>query len=115
MKILILSYYFPPDLSAGSFRSRSIADELIKKKYSKHTVDILTTLPNRYEEYDIKAKKTEKLSKNITVFRFQTNNGKSNLIYQSVNFVKYCLQVFNHIKHNQYDIMFKIEHIIKIL
>ena len=106
MKILILSYYFSPDLSAGSFRSRAIAEELIKKKYSKHSVDILTTLPNRYEDYFIKAKKIEKLAKNVTIFRFQTSSSKSNLIYQSINFASYCLQAFNHIRHNQYDIIF---------
>ena len=48
MKILFLSFYFPPDLCAGSFRAQSLIEGL--KKQDKITeIEILTTIPNRYK------------------------------------------------------------------
>ena len=52
MKILILSYYFPPDLSACSFRMESFIDELDKNHESIREIEVLTTSPNRYKSYD---------------------------------------------------------------
>ena len=46
MKILFLSYYYPPDLSAGSFRAEALISGLSKIK--NIDIDLLTTFPNRY-------------------------------------------------------------------
>ena len=49
MKILILSQYFSPDLSAGSFRVTSLVDEFSKQLKQNDTLDIFTTYPHRYD------------------------------------------------------------------
>ena len=49
MKILLLSYYFEPDLSAGSFRSSALYKRL---KNLGHEVEVITTLPNRYNGFE---------------------------------------------------------------
>ena len=48
MRILILSFYFPPDLSAGSFRTKSLTDALIRSTDDELEIEVITTLPNRY-------------------------------------------------------------------
>jgi glycosyltransferase involved in cell wall biosynthesis len=48
MKLLILSFYFPPDLCAGSFRCGALVDALEHRMPQGMSVDIVTTQPNRY-------------------------------------------------------------------
>jgi len=55
LKILVLSFYFRPDLSAGSFRTTAVVDALKQKMPADGQVDVLTTLPNRYSSFSIEA------------------------------------------------------------
>ena len=50
MKILVLSFYFPPDLSAGSYRMSGLVDELLSTSKDIE-IDVFTTTPNRYKSY----------------------------------------------------------------
>ena len=55
-RIVYLSFYFKPDLCAGSFRNSPLAIELAKQTLDKNIVlDVYTTLPNRYSTFDIGA------------------------------------------------------------
>lgn len=47
MKILFLSYYYPPDLSAGSFRAQALVEALLAADPALE-IDLVTTEPNRY-------------------------------------------------------------------
>ena len=44
MKVLVLSFYFRPDLCAGSFRNTSFVESLQKIKKIKH-IDVVSTMP----------------------------------------------------------------------
>ena len=57
MKILVLSFYYQPDLCAGSFRTTALIREL--KKYTDLEIDILTTMPNRYASFGVEALEEE--------------------------------------------------------
>ena len=48
MKLIIFSYNFPPDISAGAFRMQGLLHQL--DKYLKNNIEIhvLTSVPNRY-------------------------------------------------------------------
>ena len=50
MRILLLSFYFRPDLSAGSFRATALVDALLKA-HPGVEIDVVTTLPNRYSAF----------------------------------------------------------------
>ena len=52
IKVVFFSFYYPPDLSAGSFRSISLAQELSKKLSSNDEIHIITTHPNRYASHN---------------------------------------------------------------
>lgn len=51
----ILSYFFEPDLSAGSFRNTSLVNTLLEMTDDTVQVHVITTLPNRYKDFNAKA------------------------------------------------------------
>ena len=69
MRILLLSFYFEPDLSAGSFRSTALVRVLQKRLGDGDLIDVLTTQPNRYQSYARNAAVSENTG-NVLVTRF---------------------------------------------
>ena len=63
MKILLLSFYYPPDIGPAANRSQALAETLRKTFGTKLQLDILTTIPNRYASYKINAPNEEKYEK----------------------------------------------------
>ena len=82
MKILVLSFYFQPDLCAGSFRNTSLFKALAPRFKSTDNIDVITTQPNRYDSYKVSADKIEKRGDNITINRVHIPNHKSGLFGQ---------------------------------
>lgn len=68
MKILILSFYYQPDLCAGSFRTTALVGSLGRKLPPDAEIEIITTLPNRYSSYSEDAPSFER-SGNVTIHR----------------------------------------------
>ena len=61
-RIVYLTFYFKPDLCAGSFRNSPLAIELARQaKLKKAVIDLYTTFPNRYNTFKTKAPKYEYL------------------------------------------------------
>lgn len=48
MKLLVLSNYFTPDLSAGSFRMQALVEAFEPHSVKGLEVDVITTMPSRY-------------------------------------------------------------------
>lgn len=87
-RIVFLSYYFEPDLSAGSFRNTSLFKELVKQINNNHQIDVYTTLPNRYNSFIMEAN-TEETNGNVKIYRIPTPAHKSSMITQIVGFAYY--------------------------
>jgi hypothetical protein len=51
MKLLYLTFYFEPDLCAGSFRNTPVVAELARQLGPDDTVHVVTTHPNRYQSF----------------------------------------------------------------
>ena len=51
MRLLFVTFYFPPDLSAGSFRATALVDALLERGPRDLKIDVLTTAPNRYHTF----------------------------------------------------------------
>ena len=58
-KILYLTFYFEPDLCAGSFRNSPLVKELADQVQGLAEIDVITTLPNRYSTFDVDAPQYE--------------------------------------------------------
>ena len=61
MHILVLSFYYPPDIGPGSLRAKSIVDALIEEGPSDLKIDIITSAKennNVNDAFDILAQQT---------------------------------------------------------
>lgn len=104
MKVLILSYFYPPDLCAGSFRTKSLVEELSQKdKIEKIT--ILSSTPNRYDSFRKGAESFESSGK-IDIYRANTPRHGSSLFGQIRSFMCYATFALNKQKHEKYDVVF---------
>ncbi|MBA5762791.1 glycosyltransferase family 4 protein [Vibrio sp. 404] len=102
MKILFLSFYFAPDLCAGSFRSNALIDKL--KEYDVEIV-IVTTKPNRYSDFSVEAEDFEQQD-NVTIHRVQLPNHNSGMFDQVRAFLKYYKKTIDITKNQDYDMVF---------
>lgn len=105
MRILLLSFYFEPDLSAGSFRMAGLVEALQQKIGSEVQIDVLTTQPNRYTSYSQAALPEEVLGA-VTVKRFVLPAHRSGFFDQSRAFAFYAYQVIRATRGIQYDVVF---------
>lgn len=105
MKILILSFYYKPDLSAGSFRTNALVNVMLDLLPSHAHIDVFTTLPNRYSSFNRNALEFEVHPK-LTVYRIALPSHKSGMLDQSKAFVKYAKGVLRLSRENNYDLIF---------
>jgi glycosyltransferase involved in cell wall biosynthesis len=104
-KILVLTFYYTPDLCAGSFRAAAFIKALQKKTDEALHVEVLTTMPNRYHSFSSEALNIEQID-NVTIRRFEISSHKSGFIDQSLSFASYARQVLKHCKGKNYDLVF---------
>ena len=90
MKIVFFTFYYPPDLCAGSFRAITLAQALSERMKDDDELHIITTHPNRYENHRVKANNVE-MHGNITVHRISVPSHKSGMLSQARTFITYAL------------------------
>ena len=82
MKICFFTFYFPPDLSAGSFRSTALVDSLIEKMNPKDSLVVITTSPNRYKSYEVLSEFLT-VKSNLKIFRIKLPKHSGSMLSQS--------------------------------
>jgi hypothetical protein len=92
MKILILTFYYPPDLSAGSFRAAALVRALVEAGGGALQIDVATTAPNRYSTHKVEAPATERRGQ-VSVRRFSLPRHKSGMVDQALAFSAFASQV----------------------
>lgn len=105
-KIIYLTFYFEPDLCAGSFRNTSLAKVLAKRSNSHDIeIDVYTTFPNRYKSFLTQTKSFEKLF-NLKIHRIQIPSHKNGIIDQILAFIKFHKEVLYRTKKTNADLVF---------
>lgn len=104
MKILVLSFYFTPDLCAGSFRCASLIKELMKQIGSDDSIELITTLPNRYSSFNQEVAEFEEHDQ-ILIHRIKLPPHKSGMKDQVKSFYHFYRLAFNKSKHHDYDLV----------
>jgi len=104
-RILFLSFYYPPDLSAGSFRAEALVNALLDNVSEHVEIDVITTQPNRYHTFKATASSYEQLP-NLTVQRLTVPSHKSGLVDQAFSFGSFAIQVCKATKNKHYDLIF---------
>ena len=105
MRLLFLSFYFSPDLCAGSFRSSAVVNSLVKNLPENSKIDVVTTLPNRYESFKQDAL-TQETAGRLTITRITLPSHRSGILDQSLAFFAYARGVNEIISRNEYDAVF---------
>lgn len=105
LKILVLSFYFRPDLSAGSFRTTSFVDSLKEKLPVDGQIEVLTTLPNRYNSFSVEAS-TEEIFPGISIFRIELPRHQSGMFDQAKAFISFARAVLRKTRGQEYDLVF---------
>lgn len=105
MRILILSFYFRPDLSAGSFRTTVLVESLRELIAPGSAIDIVTTLPNRYSSFSSEALEREEQGP-VTIRRIALPSHKSGILDQSRAFLTFARAALAEVRGRRYDIVF---------
>jgi len=104
MRILFLTYYYPPDLCAGSFRADAIVSALANALPDTLKLDVLTTLPNRYGEFRPDTVNNEQ-SNHIAIYRFPVPGHQSGMIDQARSFTVFARQCLSFVVGRRYDLV----------
>lgn len=91
MKILVLSFYFEPDLSAGSFRATALVEALRQSMPAGSSLDVITTLPNRYRSFTVDAPAREERD-GVSITRILLPGHRSGMLDQSRAFLSFARQ-----------------------
>ena len=105
MRILMISFYFQPDLSAGSFRSTALAEVLSAKIGKDHEMHVLTTMPNRYRSYNAKPPQLE-IRGNLHIRRIPLPQHRSGMLDQARAFLTFAWAVLRQTTCKRYDLVF---------
>jgi hypothetical protein len=105
MRILVLSFYYAPDLSAGSFRSSTLVAALCDQLPANARVDVLTTLPNRYDSFAVDVPIAESRD-GLTIRRIALPAHRSGMIDQSRAFLAYVREVLRLVRYEDYALVY---------
>lgn len=105
MRILLLSFYYPPDLSAGSFRARALVSALRMRASHALEVDVITTMPNRYASHRESASAFETEGSATRIHRLPVGRHRSGMLDQSRAFFDYAFGVWRLTRGKQWDVV----------
>jgi hypothetical protein len=105
LKILVLSFYYKPDLSAGSFRTTALVDALKQKMPVDGQIDVLTTLPNRYSSFSVEALAEEQVP-GLSIVRIALPPHQSGMFDQAIAFIAFAREVSLQTRGLEYDLVF---------
>lgn len=102
LKILVLSFYYEPDLSAGSFRAKSFVNQLAQNDVE---IDLITTEPNRYSSFKPSAPEVTEVDR-VRVRRLSMPGHKSGMLDQIFAFLVYYAGARKLVRKTNYDLVF---------
>lgn len=105
MRILYLTFFYEPDLSAGSFRNTSLSKVLSQSLGDGDVIDLIATQPNRYSTYKLDAPAFENRG-NMNIYRITLPPHKNGFADQINSFKTYYLEVQKIARKNRYDLVY---------
>jgi glycosyltransferase involved in cell wall biosynthesis len=105
-RVVYLTFYYEPDLCAGSFRNTPLAIELARQASERDIIiDVYTTLPNRYSTFEQSAPEFEEVG-NLRIHRISLPAHKSGMLDQVFSFKKFYSEVIKLNKNKRADLVF---------
>lgn len=104
MRVLLLSFYFPPDLCAGSFRAKALVDALRTEAGGSLSLDIITTAPNRYQTHLAVAPEIEETG-SVRIRRITLPAHQSGMADQAKAFLVFARRVLALSRGQRWDLV----------
>ncbi|MGE5466100.1 MAG: glycosyltransferase family 4 protein [Ignavibacteria bacterium] len=104
MKILVLSFYFRPDLSAGSFRATALV-EALRAQAPDARILVVTSLPNRYSSFAVDAPEFEDEA-GVSVTRIALPSHQGGMLDQSKSFLSFAIRAWKRVRNEDIDVVF---------
>lgn len=104
MRVLLLSFYYPPDIGPAPLRAESIVDALLKEGAGELKIDVITTMPNRYRSYRTEASVTE-VRECLTIQRVVLPGHASGMFDQAKAFAVFAWGVLRLCRRRQWDVV----------
>jgi hypothetical protein len=105
LKILILSFNYQPDLCAGSFRSTALVKYLRQEIDPEDSIEVITTMPNRYKSLKNYALPYEKQG-NVTIRRISLPDHNNGFIDQTIAFTVFANGALKLVQNQDYDLIY---------
>jgi glycosyltransferase involved in cell wall biosynthesis len=105
MNILFLTFHFEPDLSAGAFKNTPLVKELLSKMNSNDTIEVITTMPNRYHSFKNEAL-FEENQEGLSIHRIEIPSHKNGFVDQIQAFSTFYFKVRQITKDKKYDLVY---------
>jgi glycosyltransferase involved in cell wall biosynthesis len=100
---LVLSFYYEPDLCAGSFRTTAFINELRQNKGVE--IEVITTAPNRYSSFLVEAPIYEE-DAGVKINRIILPSHDSGMLDQANAFLTYYAAAMKIVSNNDYDVIY---------
>lgn len=104
LQILLVTFYYQPDLSAGSFRTAPLVDALIEHQHPRVNVDVLTTMPHRYQSFTRDASERDSDGR-VSIRRIRLPGHKSGMIDQARSFAAFAKEASKLSGMPKYDLV----------
>ena len=92
MTYLVLTFYYPPDLCAGSFRNDAFVKALRRKIKPTDKIVVISTSPNRYHTYNQEVSLYE-IDGNLEIHRVGLKRENKSFVDQILNFLTFAIFV----------------------
>jgi len=103
-RILLISYYFPPDLAAGSFRAEALLNALVERAGSGVELQLIAASPSRYSSFLIEAAGAERY-RGVQIRRINVPVLGASLLAQSLRHLLFSLRLLLLLRGSRYDIV----------
>jgi glycosyltransferase involved in cell wall biosynthesis len=104
-RILVLTFYYAPDLCAGSFRATPFVAALRAQAPPDTQIDVITTLPNRYRTFERDAAACETGAR-LEIRRIKLPVHQSDMAGQSRAFAEFARKTLGIVADRNYDVVF---------
>jgi glycosyltransferase involved in cell wall biosynthesis len=105
LRLLILSFYYSPDLSAGSFRTAALVKALRERAPPGTRIELVTTLPNRYGSFSPEAPQNESCAE-FQIRRIPLPAHHSDMRGQSRAFAAFARGAVAAVAGREYDVVY---------
>jgi len=105
MRILVLSFYYSPDIGPGALRIEALIEQLIQIGGKDIEIDLITTMPNRYGSLSLEAELSEVIGP-LKINRVILPKHKNGILDQSFSFLSFAKEVLKISRKKNWDIIF---------